>query len=124
MDDTKVTLKIELMVVVASIAATLLWIEQGNRIDAETSAGQALVVRAASVCPDNENVPYGPGCIVFMEGKGSPGPILAEAAKAMPSVKATDRVDVKGPACPPHNENVPYSARCLKFLSGWFWQAN
>ena len=61
--------KLDLAVIVASIAGTLVWMEHAHRIvtDAPTPA-ERDVLAAAAACPDNENVPYSKTCIDFMQG--------------------------------------------------------
>ena len=119
-------LRLELAVIVASIAGALLWIEHGSRIDIETPAGAAFAAPVVRVCPDNENVPYSSDCIVFMRSDLAPTTRWQEnAAKTMlaESAHAPESTAPPEPECPA-NDNVPYSARCVAFLSGWFWQAN
>lgn len=50
-------LRLDLVVVISSIAGALLWVEHGRRIDIETPAGAANASPAVAVCQDNENVP-------------------------------------------------------------------
>jgi hypothetical protein len=109
--------KLDLAVIVASIAGTLVWVEHAHRIvtDAPTPAERAA-------CPDNENVPYSKTCIDFMQG----GNVATDLRWR---VRSTERapaalLDAPGQACPPNNENVPYSATCIKFMSGRFWRPN
>ena len=61
--------KLDLAVIVASIAGTLVWMEHAHRIvtDAPTPAERDALA-AAAACPDNENVPYSKTCIDFMQG--------------------------------------------------------
>lgn len=117
--------KLNLVVVVASIAGGMLWIERGLHIDIETPTGAAFAAPVA-VCPDSENVPYSADCIVFMQGDvGSDVRWRVNAAESRPATaNAPGSAEVPGPACPANNENVPYSATCLRFLSGWFWRLN
>ena len=124
----RVILKLGPAVIVAAIAGAVLWIEHGHRIvtDAPTAA-ELAASRAATACLDNENVPYGENCIVFMQGvAAADGRWRRNAAESAPvgSPDAPGRAELPGPACPPNNENVPYSASCLRFMSGWFWRAN
>ena len=119
----KVRLKLDLGVIVASIVGAMLWIEHGHRIDIGTLAGAAFNGPAAAVCPDNDSIPYGADCIVFMQGGvASERRWRVHAVERTPDV--TDAVEVPAPACPANNENIPYSADCIRFMSGWFWQAN
>jgi hypothetical protein len=112
--------------VVASIAGTMLWIEHEHRIDI-TPTGTAFAAPVRAVCPDNENVPYGTDCIVFMQGD-----IVSDihwrvnAGVSLPAAADHTSADAQssGPACPSSNENVPYNANCLRFLSGRLWRSN
>jgi hypothetical protein len=110
--------RLDVAVIVAAVAAAVLWIEHGHRVDIGTPA-DAAYSSAGAVCPDNENVPYGADCIRFMQGP--------EAPEARPRVEVaiapTDLPAAAGPPCPA-NENVPYTTRCIKFMSGWFWRLN
>ena len=117
------SLKLDLAVIVASIAGAVLWIEHGHRIDIATPTGAAFAAPVAAVCPDHDNVPYSADCIVFMQGSvASDRRRQVHAAESTPSCGG--RVKLPAPACPANNENVPYSADCIRFMSGWFWQAN
>ena len=111
--------------IVALIAAAVLWIEHGNRIDAETPVSAANAAPAGTVCPESENLPYSADCIAFMQGDFASGVrvSLHELAKNLPSppTLVVGSADPSGAPCP-SNENVPYSANCIRFLSGWFWQ--
>lgn len=116
-------LKLDLIMIVASIAGAMLWIEHGHRIDTGTPAGTVFTAPAVTACPDNDSTPYGADCIVFMQGDvASERGRRPHAVERMPDV--TKAVELPGPACPANNENVPYSASCIRFMSGWFWQAN
>jgi hypothetical protein len=112
--------KLDVAVIVASIAGAVLCMEHAHRIvtDAPTSVDRD-VHAAAAACPDNENVPYSKTCIDFMQGD-------SVATDLRWRVRATEHAlpDAPGQACPPNNENVPYSATCIKFMSGWFWRPN
>lgn len=114
-------MKLDLAVVVALIAGSVLWIEHGRRFDIVAPTDAKLAVSAGAVCPDNENIPYNADCITFMQGAGAP-PDNRWRANTRETIPATERSEVHGPACPANNENVPYSARCIRYLSGWFWQ--
>ena len=117
----RVILKLGPAVIVAAIAGAVLWIEHGHRIvtDAPTPA-ELAASRAATACPDNENVPYGENCIVFMQGDAaSDRRWRVNSGESTPAGSS----DAPGPACYP-NENVPYSANCIRFMSGWFWRPN
>jgi len=115
--------KLDVAVIVASIAGAVLCMEHAHRIvaDAPTPV-DGDVLAAAAACPDNESVPYSRTCIDFMQGD-------SVATDLHWRVRATERAptalpDAPGQACPPNNENVPYSATCIKFMSGWFWRPN
>jgi hypothetical protein len=111
--------------IAAFIAAAVLWIEHGNRIDSDTPVGAANAAPAGTVCPDSENVPYSADCIAFMQGDvaSEVRVSLREPAKYLPvtPTQAVGSAEALGAPCP-SNENAPYSANCIRFLSGWFWQ--
>jgi len=111
--------------IAALIAAAVLWIEHGNRIDSDTPVGAANAAAAGTVCPDSENVPYSADCIAFMQGDvaSEVWVSLREPAKHLPvtPMHPVASADTSGAPCP-SNENVSYSAPCIRFLSGWFWQ--
>jgi hypothetical protein len=110
--------------IAALVAAAVLWIEHGNRIDSDTPVGAANAAPAGTVCPDSENVPYSADCIAFMQGDvaSEARVALRERAKHLPVTppQAVASADTSSPC--PSSENVPYSATCIRFLSGWFWQ--
>jgi hypothetical protein len=118
--------KLDLVVVVAAIAGGLLWIEHGHRVIIETPAGAAFSAPVATVCPDNENVPYSADCIAFMQGGVASSDMRwrTSVVESAPAANAPGHTELSGPACPANNENVPYTADCIRFLSGWFWRAN
>ena len=116
-------MKLDLAVIVASVAGAVLWIEHGHRIDLATPTGAAFAAPVATVCPDNDNVPYSADCIVFMQG-GAASDLHWPAQTAVSTSVAAGPGETPEPACPSNNENVPYSAACIRFMSGWFWQAN
>jgi len=116
-----VVFRLDLPVIVASVAGVLLWIEHGHRIDIATPLAGAFAASASAVCPDHENVPYGADCIVFMQGERAPD--VRRQANIV-AVTPAALSGAPGPACPSNNENAPYSADCLRFMSGWFWQPN
>ena len=112
-------MKLDLAVIVASIAGAALWVEHSHRIDIATSAGYPAPV--AEVCPDNENMPYSRDCIRFMQGDDA----TDVHVHVMPIKHiATAVADATTPGCLANNENRPYSTACLRYMSGWFWQAN
>src|SRR5262249_44967792 len=103
---------------VVALAGALLSIEQSHHIDIDASARPERLVRAATACPDNDNVPYSAPCLADLEG-GAEGRRVMHAAIAAAAVRSIDEAT---PAACPAADNVPYSARCLAFLSGWFWR--
>ncbi len=117
-------MKLDLAVLVALIAGSVLWIEHGHHFDIEAPTDAKLAMSVGAVCPDNENVPYNTDCITFMQGDGlgDGAPDMRWRANAPRTIPAPERSESPGPACPANNENVPYSARCIRYLSGWFWQ--
>jgi hypothetical protein len=59
--------KFDLAVIVAAIAGGALWIEHRHHVVIDAPASVELAARApAAACPDNDNVPYSAGCIVFL----------------------------------------------------------
>ena len=53
--------------IVAAVAGGALWIEHRHHVVIDAPASAELAARApAAACPDNDNVPYSPGCIVFL----------------------------------------------------------
>jgi hypothetical protein len=122
--------KLDLAVIVASIAGAVLWIEHGHRIDMGTPTGETFTSPLGTVCPDNENVPYNTDCIVFMHGAGASNmPWRANAAGRSPAEQPSPSKNVEltevasGSACA-DNDNMPYTARCVAFITGWFWRPN
>jgi hypothetical protein len=116
-------LKRTIVVILASIAGALLWIEHGQRIVADAPMPTELTTLAsARVCPDSENVPYSENCIAFMQGDRV-APAHRWRVNAVEGTAGAS-LDATGPACPANNENVPYSADCIRFMSGWFWRPN
>ena len=111
--------------IAALVAAAVLWIEHGNRVDSDIPVGAANAASAGSVCPDSENVPYSADCIAFMQGDVASAVRASwrEPAKNLPvtPTQAVGSAEASGSPCP-NNENTPYSANCIRFLSGWFWQ--
>ena len=122
--------KLDLAMIVASIAGAVLWIEHGHQIftDAPTHTDLSSLA-AAAVCPDSDNIPYSASCIAFMQGgvaSDMRGRVGAEEkmAAAQSSPKHVELISpALGAACP-DNENTPYSASCIAYLTGWFWQPN
>ena len=58
--------KFDLAVIVAAVAGGALWIEHRHRVVIDAPASAELAAQApAATCPDNDNVPYSAGCIVF-----------------------------------------------------------
>jgi hypothetical protein len=118
------------VMIAAAIAAAMIWVEHGHRVDIVTSSPPEVAGRAAA-CPENESVPHSADCFMFIQGGIAPDArsrLNASGLNASESVREVS-LDAPGhepprPPCPPNNENVPYSASCLRFMSGWFWQAN
>jgi hypothetical protein len=114
------------LALVAVIAGGMLWIEHGHRIGIETPAAAETAAPAASVCPDNDSVPFSPDCIAFIDG--GVGNVRSRAATAGNALAAPPaargRAELSAPACPASNENTPYSANCIRYLTGWYWRAN
>jgi hypothetical protein len=110
-------LKLNHAAMIAALAGGMLWIEHGHQIVTDAPTLAELEARvAARACPDNENVPYGENCIVFMQGG-----VVSDRVNSAENTQAV-LPDGSGPACPPNNENKPYSADCIRFMSGWFWR--
>jgi hypothetical protein len=116
-------LKRSFVVILASIAAMLLWIEHGQRIVTDAPTPTELAALAvARACPDSENVPYSENCIAFMQGDR-----LSPTQRWRVSVAESalsDASDPHAPACPSKSDNVPYTTNCIRFMSGWFWRPN
>jgi hypothetical protein len=130
----RLDLKLSQAVIVGSIAAAALWIEQGHRTvtDAPTST-ELEALAAARACPDSENMPYTAGCLAFLEGGASASasgmhwrPAVVESASA-DRPAAAKNVELSAvasqPACA-DNDTVPYTANCIAFMTGWFWRPN
>jgi hypothetical protein len=112
-------LKLNHAAIIAAVVGGMLWIEHGHRIVTDAPTPAELDARAAArACPDNENVPYGETCIVFMQGD-----IVSDRVSSARSMQVA-LPDGPDPACPPNNENMPYSESCIRFMSGWFWRPN
>jgi hypothetical protein len=59
--------KFDLAVIVAAVAGGALWIEHRHHVVIDAPASTELASWApAAACPDNDNVPYSAGCIVFL----------------------------------------------------------
>jgi hypothetical protein len=57
----------DLAVIVAAVAGGALWIEHRHHVVIDAPASAELAAHApATACPDNDNVPYSAGCIVFL----------------------------------------------------------
>ena len=122
--------KLDLAMIIASIAGAVLWIEHRHQIFTDAPMPTELSsLAAAAACPDSENIPYNANCIAFMQGGVASdirGRVNAEekvaAAQSLP--KHIELISpALGAACP-DNENTPYSANCIAYLTGWFWQPN
>jgi hypothetical protein len=103
--------RLDLAVLAALAAGSVLWIEHGRRLDIEAPTDAMLVASVGVVCPDNENVPYNAACITFMQGDAAPD--TRWRATAPTRVPAAEPSQSPGPACPANNENIPYSAPCI-----------
>jgi hypothetical protein len=102
------------IVIVASIAVAMIWIEHGQRISIEAPL-PTVVAAPEAVCPENESVPHSADCFAF---EGADAPELGARLPARP-----DPAGARDSVCPANNENVPYSAECLRFMSGGFWRS-
>ena len=59
--------KLDLAVTIAAIVGGALWIEQRHHIVIDAPSRAEIDTRApAAACPDNDDVPYSAGCIVFL----------------------------------------------------------
>jgi hypothetical protein len=115
------------LAIVAVVAAGLVWIEHEHRIIIATPAAAEAAPPAASICPDDDSVPFSADCIAYIDGGVLPDThprLRAAAAPPAVSPDAQGRAELQAPACPPSNENAPYSAQCIRFLSGWYWHAD
>jgi hypothetical protein len=107
------------LIVVASIAGLMLWIERSHRIDTETRTQAEIAGNASPACPANEDLPHSADCLTFLLGHAAPD--IRGRANAAPRAP-TAVVEVDAP-CSGDNDDAPYSARCLSFMSDWFWPA-
>lgn len=110
------------LLIIASIAGAVLWIEHGNHVSLETSAPVELAAPAVPVCPENESVPHSADCFAFQGDVASDVRERLNIAQGARTPDPPARAVSAGPACPPNNENLPYSTKCLRFLSGPDWQ--
>ena len=65
--------KFDLAVIVAAVAGGAFWIEHRHRVVIDAPASADGRHAPAAACPDNDNVPYSAGCIVFLEAATCPG---------------------------------------------------
>jgi hypothetical protein len=66
--------KFDLAVIVAAVAGGALWIEHRHHVVIDAPASAELTAHApAAACPDNDNVPYSAGCIVFLGSRNLSG---------------------------------------------------
>jgi len=80
--------KFDLAVIVAAVAGGALWIEHRHHVVIDAPPPAELAARApAAACPDNDNVPYSPGCIRFLGSSYLSG--MNWQANAAESVPAT-----------------------------------
>jgi len=106
--------KLCLSAAAAFIVGGALRIEQGDRAFETPELSEVTNLGSAGACPENDSVPYGSRCLVYLKGSDDAGiawqfDIVTSAAAVPPAPS--------GQACP-DNDNVPYSARCLVFLKG------
>jgi hypothetical protein len=76
------------LVIVAAAAGGLLWIEHAQRIRIELPAPAEIAARDATICPENESVPFSPDCMTFIQGAARPDvrpPVGAPAATSADS---------------------------------------
>ena len=119
----------DLAVVTAAALCGAIWIESGHRISIDAPVpSEAAVREPASVCPDNDNVPYTAGCLAFMERDSAekrwPARVTTSAPRASPHAQKHTELgpgDSAGNVCP-DNDNQPYTPTCVAFLTGWFWR--
>ena len=100
------------LVLVAIMAAGLIWIEHNHRIAIGSLAAAEAPAPAASVCPKTDDVPYSAECIKFIGGGVLPmtGP-QPPATPAMLSARVGTRAKLRIP-CPPSNERAPDGDSC------------
>jgi hypothetical protein len=124
-------LTLDRIVIVAVIAGAALWIEHGHRTvtDAPTRA-ELDALAAARACPDNENMPYTPACLAFLQGSaGSELRWRPTAAGRVPAERAFMPKDLELTSVAPRaacadSDAMPYTSNCIAFMTGWFWQPN
>jgi hypothetical protein len=69
------------LVVLAVAAGGVLWIEHAQRVRIEISTPAEIAARNASICPENESVPFSVDCMMFIQnGVGSGVDLPANAA--------------------------------------------
>ena len=88
--------KFDLAVIVAAVAGGALWIEHRHRVVIDAPASAELAAHApAAACPDNDNVPYSAGCIVFLGSSYLSGMNWqANAAESAPPYKARSHLAI------------------------------
>jgi hypothetical protein len=87
------------LVLVAVVAASLIWIEHNHRIVIGPLAAAEAQATAASVCPKTDDVPYSAECIKFIGGGVATSMSTASAVTAEPR-------------CPPGSEGAPDGDSC------------
>jgi hypothetical protein len=112
--------RFDLAVIAAFVAFAAMWTERAQRvvIDAPTTAEQASPAVTAA-CPDNDSVPYSPGCLEFMGDYVFDTNWLMNAAHRAPgtgTTRPTSLASLSG-SCP-DSDDVPYSASCIAFMAG------
>jgi hypothetical protein len=75
--------KLDLAIVLVSIAGGALWIEQGHRVVIDAPVAEAVV--ASAVCSDTDAVPYSAACLAYLDGAPEP------AARTAVRGRITDR---------------------------------
>jgi hypothetical protein len=59
------------VLILAAIAAAILWIEHAQRIRIEAQTPPDAAAQAAG-CPSNESSPFSPACLAFIGASGPP----------------------------------------------------
>jgi hypothetical protein len=56
------------LVIIASIAASVLWIEHNNHVNIQPAVPARIEGQSTAACPENESVPFSAECMVFILG--------------------------------------------------------